>query len=155
MIWLFGNHDLDKRKRMWSVLRCACWALLATTLWSFSMATCAADDTVRLRPNGSVRGTISAMTPTEITVDMVAGQKKQVPVNDVDVITYDGEPPELKLARSEVTNANFEGALKSLDKIDTAKITRAEIKQDLQFYKAFSLCAWRWLAPARSGTQAV
>ena len=90
-------------------------------------------------PMASVRGTISAMTPTEITVDMAAGQKKQVPVNDIDVITYDGEPPEMKLARSEITNGNFEGALKSLDKIDTAKITRAEIKQDLQFYKAFSL----------------
>jgi tetratricopeptide (TPR) repeat protein len=107
--------------------------------FSFSLTNGLADDTIRLRPTGSVRGTISAMTPTEVTVDMVAGQKKQVPVNDIDLITYDGEPPELKLARSEVSNANYEGALKSLDKVDAAKISRAEIKQDLQFYKAFSL----------------
>ena len=98
-----------------------------------------ADDTIRLRPNGTVRGTISAMTATEVSLDMAAGQKKQVPVNEIDTIVFEGEPPEIKLVRSEVANSNYEGALKSLDKIDPAKVTRAEIKQDLQFYKALCL----------------
>ncbi len=49
---------------------------------------------------------------------------------------YDGEPPEIKLARSEISNGNYEGALKALDKIDLAKINRAEIKEDAQFYRA-------------------
>lgn len=97
----------------------------------------AGDDTVRMRPSGTAKGTISLMTSTEVTLDMAAGQKKQIPVNEIEAVTYDGEPPELKLARSEVSNGNFEGALKSLDKIDPAKVNRAEIKQDLQFYRAY------------------
>ena len=95
-----------------------------------------ADDTIRMRPSGSARGTISSMTPTEVQIDMAAGQKKQVAVNDIDAIMYDGEPPEIKLAHSEISNGNYEGALKALDKIDLAKINRAEIKQDAQFYRA-------------------
>ncbi len=97
-----------------------------------------ADDTIRLKPTGTVKGSISAMTSTEVSVDMVAGQKKQIPVNEIDAILYEGEPPEFKLARNEIGNSNFEAALKSLDKIDLAKINRAEIKQDVQFYKAFA-----------------
>jgi tetratricopeptide (TPR) repeat protein len=99
---------------------------------------CAADDTIKLRPSGTLKGTISGMTATEVSIDMAAGKKKPVPVNEIEGITYDGEPPEVKLARSEIANGNFEAALKSLDKIDAAKVTRAEIKQDLQFYKALA-----------------
>jgi tetratricopeptide (TPR) repeat protein len=106
------------------------------------------DDTIRLRPSGTAKGTISLMTPTEVSLDMAAGQKKQIAVNDIDSITYEGESPELKLARSEISNANYEGALKSIDKIDPAKVTRPEIKQDIQFYRA--LCHAR-LALAGSG----
>jgi tetratricopeptide (TPR) repeat protein len=96
----------------------------------------AADDTIKLRPSGTLKGTISGMTATEVSIDMAAGKKKPVPVNEIDGIAYDGEPPEIKLARSEMANGNFDAALKSLDKIDAAKVTRSEIQQDLQFYKA-------------------
>ncbi|HVU88768.1 MAG TPA: tetratricopeptide repeat protein [Pirellulales bacterium] len=108
----------------------------------------AGDDTVRMRPSGTAKGSISLMTSTEVALDMAAGQKKQIPVNEIDSISYDGEPPELKLARSESSNGNYEGALKSLDKIDPAKVNRPEIKHDLQFYRAF--CHAR-LALAGSG----
>ncbi len=108
----------------------------------------AADDTIRLRPSGTAKGTISNMTATEVTLDMAAGQKKQINVSDIDTIVYDSEPAELKLARSEIANGNIEGALKSLEKIDPAKVSRAEVKQDLQFYKA--LCHAR-LALGGSG----
>jgi tetratricopeptide (TPR) repeat protein len=109
---------------------------------------CAADDTIRLRPVGTAKGTISSMTPTEITLDMAAGQKKQFAVNDVDAVLFDGEPPEIKLVRSQIGNGNFEQALTMLEKIDATKITRPEVKQDLQFYKA--LCRAR-LALAGAG----
>ena len=76
------------------------------------------------------------MTSTEVTIDMAGGKKKPVPVNEIEAIAYDGEPPEMKLARREVASGNYDAALKSLDKIDPAKITRPEIKQDQQFYRA-------------------
>jgi tetratricopeptide (TPR) repeat protein len=115
------------------------YALLASCLFFIStIVPCAGDDTIKLRPSGTLKGTISGMTSTEVTIDMAAGKKRPVPVNEIEAITYDGEPPEVKLARSEISNGNFEAALRSLDKIDPAKITRAELKQDLQFYKAFA-----------------
>jgi len=120
--------------------------LVASLGPALSQAT--ADDQVRMRPTGSAKGTISLMTSTEIALDMAAGQKKQIPVNEIDAVIYEGEPPEIKLVRSEIANDNFEAAAKKLDKIDAAKITRAEIKQDIAFYKA--LCHAR-LALAGNG----
>jgi tetratricopeptide (TPR) repeat protein len=115
--------------------RIACAALVVI---SGLAASSAADDTIRLRPTGTVKGTLSAMTPTEVSLDMAAGQKKQIAVNDIDAILFEGEPPEIKLVRSQIANGNFEQALTMLEKIDPAKVTRPEVKQDLMFYKALS-----------------
>ena len=113
------------------------WTLASIVTFGLALPS-AADDTIRLRPTGTVKGTLSAMTPTEVSLDMAAGQKKQIAVNDIDAILFEGEPPEIKLVRSQIANGNFEQALTMLEKIDAAKVTRPEVKQDLQFYKALS-----------------
>jgi len=96
----------------------------------------AADDEIRLRPSGRVSGVVRMTSPTEVSVEMAAGVSKQVSVGEIESIAFAAEPPQLKLVRGAIASRNFENALLNLGKIDAANVSRAEIKQDLQFYVA-------------------
>jgi len=103
--------------------------------------TAQAQDTLKKVGGESVRGTVTAMTSTEVTLERASGGTLVVPVVEIDRLEYDGEPPQLKLVRSSLGSGAYENALKSLDKIDATAVERAEIKADLDYYRA--LCAAR------------
>ncbi len=124
-------------------------ALLASAFWLFvALNARAADDEIRLKPSGRTGGVVRSTSPIEVTVEIAAGVSKQIPVGEIESIAYAAEPPQLKLVRSAVANSNFESALANLEKINVENVSRAEIKQDLQFYRA--LCRSR-LALAGNG----
>ncbi|MBI2824688.1 MAG: tetratricopeptide repeat protein [Planctomycetia bacterium] len=120
-------------------MRLGLFALLI--LLSATATAQAADDEVKLRAGTTLRGTVSGMTATEVSLDMAAGQKRQVPVNEIDAISFAAEPAEMKLVRGAIANGNYENAITTLDKIEAESGARPEIKQDMQFYKA--LCRSR------------
>ena len=82
-------------------------------------------------------GTVSAVTPTQITVE-VRGQQRTVAVNELRRVTFGDDPQELKRARDNAYSGNFEGALNELKTLDAAAITRDFVKQDFEFYLAYS-----------------
>ncbi len=82
-------------------------------------------------------GTITAMSRTEIAISSSKGDKKY-PVNEIQKVTYKGEPRELRDAREAIKKGQLEMARSMLEEISTTGITRPEILQDIQFYKAFS-----------------
>lgn len=81
-------------------------------------------------------GTITSMSPTEISVSSPSGDKK-FSVNEVQKVTFKNEPRELRAAREAIRKGQLESARSLLEEIDTSSISRAEILQDIQFYKAF------------------
>lgn len=95
------------------------------------------DDTIRLKPNGNAVGTISKMSATEVSIDMAGGQKRTIPVNEIETIIYAGEPAEMRQVRSHIGNGNYENALNALEKIAQVKIPREEVQLDVAFYTAF------------------
>ncbi|MGI8981413.1 MAG: hypothetical protein ACR2FY_19475 [Pirellulaceae bacterium] len=84
------------------------------------------------------RGTITAMTATEITLDQ-AGVARKYPVNEITKVAFGDEPTDLTAARNSVEQKNYNSAKDQLDKIDLAKVEREMITQDIAFYKAYCL----------------
>ncbi|MFO7906610.1 MAG: tetratricopeptide repeat protein [Planctomycetota bacterium] len=85
-------------------------------------------------------GTITEMSPTEISISSPTGDKK-FSVNEVRKVTFKHEPRELRNARNAIDKDRFESARSMLEEIDTDDISRSEILQEIDFYKA--LCDTR------------
>lgn len=95
-------------------------------------------DSVRLIKGGTVNGRVTKMSPTEVEVEGAGGLTKAVPVNEIDVILWDDEPTQIKTARQHLKEANYQSALQTLEKITLPANARPELKQDLEFYLAYT-----------------
>ncbi len=81
-------------------------------------------------------GEITEVTRTQISITANNG-KKLFPVNEIQKVAYKGEPRELRNARDAILKGQLEAARSDLEKISTADISRTEIMQDIEFYKAY------------------
>ncbi len=118
---------------MTKFLRVAALALCLSLLVTRSLLA----DRIKLVGGSQSNGKITEISSIELTLEL--GQtKKKVPVNEIDVVTFDGEPNDLNQSRIAVRAGRFEDAITSLDKIDVKKIDRADIVTDVEFYKALA-----------------
>jgi len=78
---------------------------------------------------------------TEITADgislMKGAVKETIPVNTLYMVVFSGEPAGLSRARINALNGNFDNALKELEKVDVAEVTRPEVTVDINYLKAY------------------
>ena len=120
-------------KNRWVIPAIGLWLAACTAGWAF--------DTVKLKPKGTVVGTVKTMSPLEVVVKQGTLDKK-VPVNEIDSIIYDTttEPSSLNAARMVARRGRYQDALNVLNdkqKIDPAKVKeRLEVEQDVAFFKA-------------------
>src|SRR5262245_43659973 len=84
----------------------------------------------------SLSGTITEISPTEISIDRPAKGVEKVAVNEIEDIRFQGEPPALNQVRLAVKRGAFADAKAPLKKIDINKIDRDEIKAEVKFYAA-------------------
>src|SRR5437868_830574 len=113
------------------------WLAIGATLCCFAVAS--AEDQVYRKGMGSERGIVTDMSKTEVILS-VSGAKRPFPANEIQRITFEGEPNDLAQARTTIlTSANYKAALEDLKKIDLKRIdTRPEmVKQEVEFYRAF------------------
>ena len=89
------------------------------------------------RRNGIDVGTITATNALGVTISK-GGVTSKIPAEEVRSIQFAGEPPELNAARTQLERGRFDLAKERLEKIDRSKITRDEVKQELDF--ALALC---------------
>ena len=93
-------------------------------------------DTLKLL-NGTANGKITAMSATEVTIESLSGSQRTLPVNEIDTISYEGESIQLKNARAAIAAGRYQDGLDALAKIKDSEIQRrAEIQQDIQYYRA-------------------
>ncbi|HEY1784807.1 MAG TPA: tetratricopeptide repeat protein [Pirellulales bacterium] len=98
-------------------------------------ATAFASDHIRLAAGTMITGDVVEMGPTEVKVD-VSGVPKTFSVNQIDTIQFDGEPKELTDARIKMRAGKLHEALALVKRVNAADVTREDIKQDVEFYKA-------------------
>jgi tetratricopeptide (TPR) repeat protein len=108
--------------------------LIAALLWG---GTATAFDEIMVAKRPVQKGTIVAMSPVEVTID-VNRRKIPCPVNEIVGINYDLEPLELKTARRFADGGQFDMAIEKLEGIDETAISRDLILQDIVFYKAYA-----------------
>lgn len=81
-------------------------------------------------------GKVVHISPLEVTVALPITTEK-IPANQIEVIEYDNEPTYLRIARSHIAAGRYEEAQTALQqKIQADTIGRAEIRQEVEFYKA-------------------
>lgn len=94
-------------------------------------------DLVQTRGKAPLRGNITSMNSTEITIT-VAGKDRTIAVNELVNVSFRGEPSELGQARRLAAIGNYEATIEKLKQIDSNSISRIEVKQDLEFYQGKS-----------------
>jgi len=95
-------------------------------------------DQVYLAKGTPNRGSITAMSKDEVTLDM-SGVARPFAVNEITRITYADEPTELNNARNAVLQRNWGQAEIELKKLDGQTPSRDLIRQDVEYYKALCL----------------
>lgn len=115
------------------VVTLVCFGLLASL--SFVGDASAIDSVIKIGKQPRVAGSVKTVTAYDVTVD-AQGRAEKIPVTDVESVEYEGEPSELKLARSALRSGGDQNAIVQLEKIKQETVTRKEIRQDLAFYYA-------------------
>jgi len=82
-----------------------------------------------------VSGRITQMTKTEVVIETTSGAQT-IPVNQIQSIAWDGEPATLKNIRMAMQVSQYEDVISALDRIKIDSVTRPEIRQDIEFYRA-------------------
>jgi tetratricopeptide (TPR) repeat protein len=96
-----------------------------------------AADTVKKISGGTINGSIQSLGKSEVVIEKQAGGTETVPITDVETITFDNEPTRLRSVRSSAASGAYTNAINTINQIDASSITRNEIIEDLQFYKAY------------------
>lgn len=110
--------------------------ILSLVLLGLMAREAAAIDTIKL-VKGSASGTITAISAQEVTLQR-GGKTEKIAVNEIESIKFDGEPPDLNVARSSALSGDYDNALKSLAKIAPGAGTRAEVKQEIEYFRALA-----------------
>lgn len=113
---------------------CALLALCLT--FTSNRALSQSTDRIRLQ-SGSESGEIVRMSPVSVVIEK-GSETKEIPVNEIRSIVFRQEPPELTQARLNATNAGYESALSRLSAININTVTNDFIKQDIEYYTAYS-----------------
>jgi len=117
-------------------LRC----LIAGLAWVAAVGgLCAAWDTVKT-DQGNVSGRVVSMDSKTIKFQSATGAAlaKDIPVNQIQTIYFDGEPRDLRIAKNHAISGHYAEALAALERIKQDP-SRVEIRQDIEYYKAFCM----------------
>lgn len=79
-------------------------------------------------------GQIQSISPTKVVIK-VRGSDQTFALNDVQKITFDGEPNSLERARDQYINGQFDQALEEIKKVDPASAKNNVIRQEIEFYR--------------------
>ncbi len=89
------------------------------------------------RQNGVDSGKITAITPLGVTITKGAVEST-IPSEDIESITYAGEPSDLAAARNAILAGRTQDALDALAKLPADGSRRDEIAADVEFYTALA-----------------
>ncbi|MCH9656625.1 MAG: tetratricopeptide repeat protein [Planctomycetes bacterium] len=114
-------------------MKCPIWLILIllASLPVMSVSNLEAADTIYQYNSGSpLLGDIKGYTKTELTLQRGTKSVK-IPANEVQRIRWNGEPPQLNIARNQEANGNYAAALDEYKKAQAKG--SANLKKDLQF----------------------
>lgn len=117
-------------------LAAACLALSALLA-----SPAAAVDRIVKRTGESVAGKIAEMGRDQVALDVTVGADQTVPANEIDYVEFDGQPPELRLARSAVEVGNIAQADEQLASSLQKAGDNRDLKLEIEFLQAQAAAA--------------
>lgn len=106
-------------------------------IWLLLAATSLAVDRVKLTTGGQQTGDVTGSTATELTLE-IGATKKQLPVNELESIQFEGEPTGLTQARLAIDSGRYAEAAAQLAKVPQGDLKRPILNQEVQFYQALT-----------------
>jgi tetratricopeptide (TPR) repeat protein len=88
-------------------------------------------------PKALISGTISSVDKYVVKIKRVGDREEEIQVNEIEYIRLDGEPPQLNLIRSAVTNGRYKDALDGLDKLKEDNL-KAGTKLEMEYFRALA-----------------
>jgi hypothetical protein len=111
-------------------------ALSFSAMVIVSTESVSAQDRLRQAKGATLSGLITSLDRDKITIE-VRGEPQNIPVNEVDRITFEGEPNNLGRARELAIQGQYEQSRDELKKIDTSAIKNDNAKRDVAYYLAY------------------
>ena len=94
-------------------------------------------DSIRLTTSAKqVSGKITAVTATEVSIQVKVVGLKTIPANEIEYINFGEAPEGIKDVRIEMAKGNYESADRRLKKIDRAKADNENVKAELDYLQA-------------------
>lgn len=84
-------------------------------------------------PGNQIRGSVVAESPTEVKIKPAAGPEQSIPVDQVESITYEGQPASLGLAETRMNAGDFAGAIDQFKKAAAEAGSKPPIAQAAAF----------------------
>lgn len=106
---------------------------LVATGWSLSAS---GVETIARRHDRPISGDVTAVSKTEVTVRVRNPREETItiPANEVENISWSGEPPETNLARSDETGGRFQKAIEGYEKsLSASKATNPLARVELEY----------------------
>ena len=95
-------------------------------------------DQIRTAKGTAINGTVEEANPREVAIKLPNGDIDRIPVNEIEYIKFNGEPPQLNVARTAALGGRFEDALRVLEKLAAEKIDRVDVQTEMQYLQAYS-----------------
>ncbi|MDO4551541.1 MAG: hypothetical protein Q4C96_09870 [Planctomycetia bacterium] len=111
--------------------------MIATFCIMFFTAAQADDQIKRHSEERSFAANVIRTTPDEITINR-SGMESTVPVGDIEFITYENEPTQLREGRRSINSGQNEDARDTLLKLKDDMISRNDIKMERDFFIALA-----------------
>jgi len=89
-----------------------------------------AADTIYTYSGSPQLGDVSGYTSTELTIKR-GSKSEKIPANEIERVRWDGEPPQLNIARNQEQNGNYTAALEEYKKAQSG--ASENLKKSLQF----------------------
>lgn len=111
------------------------WFLFAAAIVCTAMS--ARADSVGRVSGPPLQGDVAEMSPLEVKVKQGSAEKA-VPVNEIDYISWTGEPSQLKTIRARLKAGDFEYVIATVERLNPDDLKRKEMQQDVEFYRAYA-----------------
>jgi tetratricopeptide (TPR) repeat protein len=131
-----GTYPADPKETIMRTMTAVITTAMLAGLLAPAAVMAQTSDLVYLGSGAPRRGTITAMTPNEVKIE-INGVEQPIAVNEIKQLKFADEPNGLDNARNAVGQRNFNSALAELDKVNVADLKRDMEKQEVAFLRAY------------------
>lgn len=120
--------EITSKRRVWKAAVVLLLSTIGVVLHADAVAAQGSLDRVRRR-NGADSGQVTAISPLGVTISK-GGVESKIPVEEIEDVTFAGEPRAVTAARQAIAAGRIDSALESLEGIRPTQVPREGVRRD-------------------------